>query len=116
MAQKYARLRDCGGTEGGAVCISCGTYKPYNELDGGHFIPSTCSALKFDERNINAQCRRCNRFMHGAQANYLIGLENKHGRAVVDELLSRQNETKKWSFDELSELYDDYIEKIAEFT
>lgn len=115
MAQKYARLRDCGGYEGSAICISCGTLKPYKELDGGHFIPSTCSATRFDERNINAQCHKCNRFLHGNQRHYAKGMLTKYGQEAIDELEAIEFSIKKWTYDELSELYDYYVDKLKEW-
>jgi len=111
IVNKYCRLRDCFG-EGGAACISCKTWYPFERGDGGHFIPTTSSAIRFDERNVNFQCHRCNRFLHGNQANYYVGMVSKYGQEVVDELMSRQHETKKWSADEIKTLRSDYNEKI----
>lgn len=115
LAQKYARLRDCGGYNGSANCISCYALKPYAELDGGHFIPSTCSYWKFDERNINAQCHKCNRFLHGNQRHYAKGMVRKYGHEVLDEIEKHEFDIKKWSYDELSMLYDYYSEQIGKF-
>lgn len=112
MAQRYARLRDCGGINGFAACISCEEVKPYSGLDGGHFIPSTCSALRFDERNINAQCHKCNRFLHGNARHYAKGMLNKYGKKVLEDLETKEFQVKKWTYDELSQLYDYYANKI----
>lgn len=112
VVNKYSRLRDCAG-EDGTNCISCNKWFPYEKGDGGHFIPmGSSSALRYDERNINFQCHGCNRFKHGNQANYYVGMVNKYGQPVVDELMSRQHETRKWSDDELKELRKHYNAKI----
>jgi hypothetical protein len=108
---KYCRLRDCFGEEG-APCISCGKWTPYDEGDGGHFIPTTSGAIRFDERNINHQCRRCNRFLHGNPRHYYKAMIHKYGQGVVDELESREFEPKKWTIEELDELKKYYKEKI----
>lgn len=111
LANRYARLRDC--PNGTAACISCGEYKSFAEGDGGHFIPTTSGAVRFDERNINFQCVKCNRFLHGDQGRYLVGMEHKYGRAVVDELLAQVGALKAWKTWELEEIIDYYKKKIA---
>lgn len=111
VANKYARLRDCFGT-GGASCISCGVWKSFEELDGGHFIPATASSVRFDERNINAQCHRCNRFLHGFGRGYYRGMLQKYGQAVIDDLEAHESDTKKWTQGELDALKAYFKEKI----
>lgn len=96
----YARLRDCAG-RGGANCISCGTWKAFEDLDGGHFISSTSSATRYDVRNVSAQCIKCNRFLHGNGIHYYEGMVSKWGQEVVDELMSKEHVIKKWSIPEL---------------
>jgi hypothetical protein len=100
---RYARLRDCGD-QGGCECISCGRWKPFEDLEGGHFIPSTCSATRYDVRCVNAQCTRCNRFLHGDLRNYYEGMKRKWGQKVIDELQSKQYTVKKWSILELEDM------------
>lgn len=112
--QLYARLRDCSGRSGGTNCISCGRWFNFSELDGGHFISKTSSAIRFDERNINAQCRQDNRFKHGDERNYYHGMVRKYGLEVTEELEELEHITKKWSEPELQELLNYYNEKIKE--
>ncbi len=111
----YCRLRDCKG-EGGCNCISCGRWKCFADLDGGHFIKSTSSEVRYDERNINAQCQRCNRYLGGAERNYYDGMRKKYGQEVIDELQSKQYTVKKWSIPELEAMLDSYLSKIAEIS
>lgn len=116
LANKYARLRDCAG-EPGTTCISCGVWHLYEKLDGGHFIPTTTSSTRFDERNINAQCHRCNRFLHGNIRGYFRGMEAKYGRSIVDDLEAIASQPlKKWTRDELEQLKTYYKEKINGLT
>lgn len=108
---KYARLRDCFG-DTGTGCISCGQWTPYEKLDGGHFIPTTSSDIRFDERNVNAQCQRCNRFLHGNPRHYYKGMLRKFGQDVVDDLESREFVSKKWTREELLAIRKYYNDKI----
>ena len=112
LANKYARLRDCFGS-GGAACISCQKWFEYEELDGGHYIPTTTSSTRFSEDNIHAQCHRCNRFLHGNLGGYFRGLEAKIGRERLDALEASAT-TRKWSRPELEEIKLYYKKKIAD--
>lgn len=112
LANRHARLRDTH-EDGGANCISCLEWKDYSELDGGHFIPTTSEAIRFDERNINAQCIKCNRFMGGNSRHYLRAMVRKYGQDVVDELESLEKTSRKWTLEELLGLEIYYKKKIA---
>lgn len=112
LANKYCRLRDTQGI--GANCISCGSWKEHDQMDGGHFIPTTSGALRFDERNINAQCTKCNRFLHGNARGYYKGMIVKYGLDVVEELESREGGTYKWTIAELEEREAYYKAKLKE--
>ena len=109
----YARLRDCAG-QGGCECISCGKWYPFEDLDGGHFIPTTSSATRYDERNVNGQCIKCNRFLHGNGIHYYETMVKKYGQAVIDELMSLEHIIKKWTIPELQERLGYFQSKIAE--
>jgi len=114
-AQLYARLRDCNGKSGGCNCISCRRWFPFAELDGGHFIRATHSATAFLEDNINAQCRKCNRFEDGAQHRYYINLVKKIGQERVDALMELEYISKKWTMPELEELLQYYNTKLSAY-
>lgn len=113
IVNKYCRLRDCFG-EQGAACISCGKWEPFERGDGGHFISAKYSATRFDERNVNFQCIRCNRFLHGNLANYYVGMVKKYGQEVVDELMQLQHTSRKWKEDEIKQLRKYFSEKIKD--
>lgn len=108
---KYIRLRDCNGL-GGANCISCGIWYEFSKLDAGHFIPITSGALRFDERNINAQCIKCNRYLHGNIRHYQKAMIRKYGLSVIEELEKREFEPYKWTVEELEQLHDKYYDLI----
>lgn len=110
LANRYARLRDTFGSSG-TGCISCGKWFSFEDLDGGHFIPTTVSSTRFDETNIHAQCHRCNRFLHGNIRGYFRGLEKKLGRERLDDLEARAT-SHKWTQEELVKLREYYKEKI----
>lgn len=80
---RFIRLRDAGNG-----CISCGINKPDIQYAAGHFVPAgSCSALRFDERNVHLQCNvKCNKHLSGNRSEYRRGLVQKLGQEVVDFL------------------------------
>jgi len=63
-------------------------------MDAGHFIGRRIQVLRYDERNVQPQCRYCNRFgLYGQGEQYLFSqaLDRiERGRAA--ELMRRANE------------------------
>lgn len=79
----YIRERDREGDY--FTCISCGERKRISggNYHAGHYYPSTVSALRFHEHNVNGQCDRCNYFLHGNQIEYRKRLIKKIGEDAV---------------------------------
>lgn len=82
---EYIRRRDT--REGYCLCITCRKPKQYGEVDAGHFCRRGLLATRYDERNVNAQCRHCNRgedkgetFEHG------LAIDRKWGKGTAEEL------------------------------
>lgn len=100
---RYVRRRDQGG------CISCGRYKTYEELQGGHYAPVGGNDLElcFDETNVNGECEGCNGFDQMHLVFMRPRLIAKWGMKNV-ERIEKQRQMKRvviWS-----EL--DYVKKI----
>ena len=102
---RYIRLRDSDGEFG--ACCSCGFVDNIKNMDNGHFISRTKKATKYDERNTNLQCKRCNSYLKGNLIDYAIFLENKYGYGIVQEL--KENSKK------LCKLGDDFYEKNIQY-
>jgi hypothetical protein len=113
---KFIRLRDClkFGSHRMGKCFTCGEVKDFSELDAGHYVKSTHRLIKFHEQNVHAQCRKCNRFMGGNEAEYTVRLIDKYGRELVDYLLSQKGKTKKFTRSELIDLKNQYKKKYEE--
>lgn len=106
---QFIRLRDKS-----RPCISCGSW---NDLQAGHYFPAGhYSWLRFDETNVNHQCKRCNYFLSGNQAQYRVGLLTRYGQKTVENLEMRamlKTITKHGRF-ELIQLIAYYKQKIKE--
>ena len=83
------------------ICFTCGA----KGNEAGHFRHGK---LDFDEMNLNCQCTRCNRFLHGNLGIYAIRLTKKYGQQKVDDLVFRSNQIRKYTKEELEEILNKY--------
>lgn len=107
---KFIRRRDCSFTFG--RCISCGKIIKFEDCDAGHYINRKHMAVRFDEHNVNAQCRSCNRFLEGFMQGYRRGLLIKIGEKALELLELKMYNTCKISETELDILIDYYKKKL----
>jgi len=75
---EFIRLRD-SDANGYCRCITCGRPHHHKEMDAGHFVQRNRKAVKFDERNVHAQCTACNRYGHGEQFEYAEAIDKRYG-------------------------------------
>ena len=103
----YIRQRD--SEDGYFTCISCGQVKAIELMDAGHYVPvKGSSALRFDEYNVNGECKSCNGFDQFHLIGYRRNLINKVGERKVMELEQQHRLIKKWSRTELNEIIETY--------
>lgn len=105
---EYIRRRDVDNDSGYGSCISCGKGIHYSESDAGHFITRKALITRWDERNVNLQCRKCNRFEYGRQYEYSINI----GGDLAEELLMLSKQTMKLMDHEYIELYEKFRDKL----
>lgn len=108
---KYIRLRD--SHDGIFQCCSCGQIKPFARADAGHFINRRWMAIRWDERNVHAQCSSCNRFDEGNAVGYTQFMLKKYGQDTID-ILASMKIPYKWTDDELNLLISDYKKRVKE--
>lgn|SRR5574343_345199 len=105
---KYIRERDRDGDH--FVCCSCGEMKPFEQADAGHFINRRWMMVRWDERNVHAQCRSCNRFDEGNGAGYTRFMMRNYGDPVID-ILEASKTPYTWKDWELDILIEEYQQK-----
>jgi hypothetical protein len=106
----YIRARDAG-----LPCICCGQFgngqTRGGEWDAGHYRSRGAAPhLRFDERNVHAQLKHCNRYKAGNVVGYRAGLVARIGIAAV-EALEADNSQRKWTRDELIDIKRTYTAK-----
>ena len=112
----FIRTRDSQAYEGKAFrCISCGRVLPIEQADAGHMINRAHMSLRFNELNVNAQCRHCNRFREGDYSGYRQGMIQKVGEPKVLLLEASKNVTNKISNFELDLLAKHYKAETKKF-
>lgn len=103
----FVRRRDAD-ENGMGRCVTCFRWA---KLEAGHFIPRQYVSTRWLEINCAGQCSFCNRWMHGAQAEFYVALVKQHGQSVVNELMQAKHRTVKFSRDELNEMLTKFKEK-----
>lgn len=98
---KYIRQRD-------ENCVTCGRYYDPKKMQAGHFISRRYNILRYDEMNVHAQCYGCNIGRSGAMDEYFIAMERMYGREVVDEMMIKKHQTRKFTVTELQEMIQHY--------
>lgn len=110
---QFIRLRDAG-----KPCICCGRHSSGmvhgGDFDAGHYRSrGSAPHLKYDERNVHAQLKQCNRYDSGNVVGYRLGLIERIGLDAVEALESDQ-EPRKYSIDDLKAIKITYAAKARE--
>jgi hypothetical protein len=100
---KWVRLSNAD-PDGLVRCCSCGRMYHWKEVDCGHFVSRNHNAGRFDPRNTNPQCKKCNRFREGCKSGYALFLIKKYGVGVIEELHNMQWQIKRFTPDELQQM------------
>jgi hypothetical protein len=115
FVNEYVRLRD-SDDNGYFRCISCGGIKPRHECDAGHYFSKTISIVRFDDRNLNAECHSCN--FH--DPNHLIGYKKNLIEKIgiydfeVLENKAAGRDNFKWDRSELIDIIEAYSQKAKQ--
>ena len=107
---EFIRRRDADNNTGYCNCVSCGKKVHFTETDAGHFIGRQHLITRYDERNVHAQCRKCNRFEYGRQYEYSIAL----GQELSQELLQTSRSMVKYTDADWQEIFEEFNEKLNE--
>jgi hypothetical protein len=103
-------VRQGAADENGMVrCVTCGVVKHWKEMQAGHFVHARkTNHVSYDKRNVNPQCPRCNKWLHGNLARYTVFLVERYGAGIVDELHNKKRDSKglrRFEFEELAQQF-----------
>jgi hypothetical protein len=113
VCHEYIRLRDKY-----KPCISCNE-SWHDEFQAGHFYKAELySSLKFEEKNINGQCKGCNLHKEGNESGYRVGFIKRYSKGELDLLDSKalleKKDGFKWDRIKLQQIQKYYKQKIKE--
>lgn len=113
----WIRARD---RRAGWGCICCGapleweSSKPGGAVDAGHYLSrGSTIALAFDERNVNAQRKSCNRPGGTTRDSFRAGMVARYGAEVVAEL-EGPHDLPHLKHDDLRAIRDEYRRRLKE--
>ena len=102
----YIRQRDTNNI--GTHCFTCGICKPIGNMQAGHFQPGRFPVYLFDERQVHAQCYRCNINLKGNWPRYYERMVKEYGKKEVEKMISERNNFKQFKVGELEDIYVKY--------
>lgn len=103
---KFIRTRDTNKL--GTQCYTCDRYYPMSAMQAGHFQPGRFPIFLFDERQVHAQCYRCNINLKGNWPRYYEHMIKDYGLEEVAKMIAMRNNLKQWKVYELEEIYQKY--------
>ncbi len=95
LCSEYNR-RKYADHAGYVACVSCGTVKPWSEMDAGHFVAKKKGkAIYWLPENIHPQCTGCNRNtdQENVKINYTIWMIKKYGMDRLELLREKARTT-----------------------
>jgi hypothetical protein len=123
---KYILLRDAiedvenglgQGSYQWVMCRTCGKLlsRLESQSHAGHFIRKGhggSSGVYYDERNVHAQCHKCNVWEEGNHIEYTPFMIKKYGQEVVDELRIKHKLPRPHKIDEYGILYREKYKEL----
>jgi hypothetical protein len=110
---EWVRLRDCDN-EGMCKCITCGHPFHWRAGDAGHFIDRDQMGTRYEEPNVNAQCRKCNRFESISKFDHGLAVDKRHGAGTAAMLTIKSREVCGFADHELTTMINYYKHAIVE--
>ena len=107
------RFADANGM---ARCVTCGSLKPWKELQCGHFVKRHHLATRWHPLNCAPQCPSCNVFMGGNYAAYAAWGVDRYGMSWPADMVKLSKTTVKYSRADLEMMIVDYEQRIARLT
>lgn len=108
---EFIRLRD-SDEKGFCKCFTCGRIKFWKDLDCGHGIGRQHKSTKYDEKNNQAQCKRCNGFEGGMREIFKQHMDKKYGTGTWDLMELKSKKPAKWSVFEYQALINYYAPEV----
>ena len=111
----FIRLREAT-SEGIIQCFTCSRISHYKSgMQCGHFQSRRHHTTRWDEKNCQNQCVKCNLYEQGEQFRFGIALDGKYGEGTSEELEFRARTIIKFSridYEEKISYYKEAVNKL----
>lgn len=97
-----------------AKCYTCPAGMHWKKLHCGHYKDRDHMGTRWDLRNCNSQCHRCNVELKGNLEVYKSALIRDYGIGIIQELDLLSKQMTKFSKPELEEMIFHYTEKLKQ--
>jgi hypothetical protein len=104
---RYIRLRSTDH-RGYGRCFTCSKEMHWKSVDAGHFQTRSKYATRWDEQNVQFQCKHCNMSNGGQQYEFGLKLDEVYGEGTADNILIKSNKTAKYTLIELKAMAEHY--------
>lgn len=91
-----------------ARCYTCGTMKPWKQMQAGHGIGGRSNAVLFDERLVKPQCMGCNIFGRGQYRIFTRKLIDELGLVEYDKMVHESTTLMPLKDFQFKEIYEKY--------
>lgn len=112
---RFVRMR-ASDESGFAECFTCGKTARWKEMDAGHFMGRSAYSTRWDEQNVQIQCKRCNIFRHGEQYKFSLALDRQYGEGTSETLFRLSKQTRKFGTADLRLLIKEYKAKVEDLS
>lgn len=111
------KMHHVGRFVGQCVCVTCGRVTPWTNsvMQTGHFLPSRCFSILYeegDQGNVAPQCIRCNKYEHGAPDRFRLWMASVRGEETIERLEKLKATTRQFSRDELVDMKIGYSARL----
>lgn len=96
------------------VCVTCSKIVSGVNLHAGHWQSRRHKAVAYDEKNLHPQCANCNKWLNGNYPRYEDYILKTYGEEERDRLRQGAYKVKKWTPEELEDMYYFYKKKVRE--
>jgi hypothetical protein len=110
---KYIRQRDA--VDGYATCVTCGTTRPWKEMQNGHYMSRGHLPTRWDETNCHVQDAACNVFKKGNYTEYAIYMVNRYGVDKLEQLKAKAKSGEKIPTTVIKDMIEDYSARLLTY-
>ena len=106
---RYIRIRDADDN-GYVRCITCDAIEIWKYVDAGHFVPRQHLGTRYNKKNVNGQCKKCNNkdWHQGEQYRHGKAIDVKYGEGTADLLNEVPRDNQKISRSEYMQIIQGY--------